>query len=82
MKNFKRQYRDLEQRVMYELRRKVENSNYTSKHINEKAIKVNISHYTEISIINDRLTFLDNNGQHYSLISNTNTLEDLIDIIQ
>lgn len=38
MENFKKQYRDLEQRIMRVLRDKVENSKQTSKHINEKSI--------------------------------------------
>lgn len=80
MENFKKQYRDLEQRVIRELRNKVEGSNNVSKHINEKAIKVNVCYYTELSLVNDRLTFLDNNGLHYSLLANCN-LEDLIGIL-
>ncbi len=80
MKNFKKQYRDLEQRIMRELRDKVENSKQTSKHINEKSINVNVFDYTELTIVNDRLAFLDSNGQHYSLFSDCN-LEDLIDIL-
>jgi len=80
MENFKKQYRDLEQRIMRELRDKVENSKQTSKHIGEKAINVNVFDYTELTIINDRLTFLDSNGQHYSLFADCN-LEDLIDIL-
>ena len=80
MTNFKKQYRDLEQRIMCELRDSVENSKYISKHVGNKAIKVNVFDYTELSIINDRLTFLDNNGMHYSLWADAN-LEDLIDIL-
>lgn len=80
MENFKKQYRDLEQRIMRELRDKVENSKQTSKHIDEKSISVNVFDYTELTIVNDRLTFLDSNGQHYSLFADCN-LEDLIDIL-
>jgi hypothetical protein len=80
MENFKKQYRDLEQRVMRELRKKVENSKQTSKHIDEKSISVNVFDYTELTIVNDRLTFLDSNGLHYSLFADCN-LEDLIDIL-
>ena len=80
MENLKKQYRDLETRTMCELRNLIENSNYTSKHINnKKAIKVNVFDYTELTIVNDKLTFLDNNGLHYSLY--TCSLEDLIDIL-
>lgn len=80
MGNFKKQYRDLEQRVIRELRNKVESSKFISNHVSEKSIKVNVLHFTELTIVNDRLTFLDNNGQHYSLFSVCN-LEDLIDIL-
>lgn len=80
MENFKKQYRDIEQRVMRELRDKVENSNHISKHLNEKSIEVNVFNYKELTIVNDRLTFLDSNGQHYSLFADCN-LEDLIDIL-
>ena len=80
MENFKKQYRDLEQRIMRELRDKVENSKQTSKHLNEKSIDVNVFDYTELTIVNDRLTFLDSNRQHYSLFADCN-LEDLIDIL-
>ena len=69
MENFKKQYRDLEQRIMRELRDKVENSKQTSKHINEKSINVNVFNYTKLTIVNDRLTFLDSNGLHYSLFA-------------
>lgn len=65
---------------MHELRCKIENSNYTSKHVNEKAIKVNLDSYAELSIINDRLTLIDCNGHQYTAI-NAADLEDLIDIL-
>ena len=81
MENFKKQYRDLEQRIMCELRDKVENSKYTSKHFNEKSIKVNVFDYAELTIVDDRLTFLDSIGQHYSLFADC-SLEDLIDILK
>lgn len=80
MENFKKQYRDLELRIMRELRDKVENSKQTSKHIDKKSINVNVFDYTELTIINDRLTFLDSNGYHYSLFDECN-LEDLIDVL-
>lgn len=78
--NFKKQYRDLELRIIRELRDKVENSNQTSRHLDEKAINVNVFNYKELTIVDDRLTFLDINGQHYSLFADCN-LEDLIDIL-
>jgi len=80
MKNLKKDYRDLEIKVIASLRELVNNSNQTSKHINTKSIKVNVFDYTELVVINDRLTFLDNNGLHYSLFADC-SLEDLIDIL-
>ena len=80
MNNFKLEYRNLEQRIIRELRVKVESSNQISKHINEKSINVNIYNYVELTIVNDKLTFLDDNGLHYSLWSDC-SLEDLIDIL-
>lgn len=80
MQNLKKQYRDLEMKVMQQLRTAIERSVYESKFVNEKAIKVNISNYKELTIINDRLTFLDANGLHYSVYADC-SLEDLIDLI-
>lgn len=79
MENFKKQYRDLEMKVMRELRNKVECSKHISKHVNEKAIKVKLYQYTELTIVNDKLTFLDKNGLQFSLF--VNSIEDLIDIL-
>jgi len=80
MENLKLQYRDLEQKVLTNLRERVNASKEQSKHIDNKCIKVNIYNYTELAIINDHLTFLDENGLHYSLWSECD-LEDLIDIL-
>lgn len=80
MTTLKTEYRQLEMKVLRELRTLVENSKINSKHVSEKAILVNIFDYVELTIINDRLTFLNSNGLHHSLFYET-TLEDLIDII-
>jgi len=79
MEEFKKQYRDLETKVMHSLSDAIEKSTLQSKHINTKAIKVNIFEYTELVIVNDRLTFLDADGQHYSVFAQA-SLKDLIDI--
>jgi len=78
--NFKKRYRDLEVQVFATLRDAIENSEFKSEHLSEKAIKVNVFDYTELSILNDRLVLLDHKGFHYSIYSDC-TLEDLIDII-
>ena len=80
MKNLKKEYRDLEQRVIRDLRDKVENSNYISSHIKQRAIKVNVFDYKELTIINDKLSFMDEKGYQFSLFADC-TLEDLIDIL-
>lgn len=81
MKNLKSQYRDLEQRVLRELRNKVSLSKMNSKHTQEKCIKVNVFDYTELAIIHEQLTFLDGKGEQYSIWNGDCNLEDLIDIL-
>jgi predicted ribosome-associated RNA-binding protein Tma20 len=76
MGNLLRQYRDLETRVLHELRTKVENSNVESSYINENAIKVAYCDKVEIVLINNELIFIDNRGQYQSVINEN--LEDLI----
>lgn len=67
MDNFKKLYRDLEMKVRFELRVKVENSEYISKHTGASTIQVNVFDYTELTIIDDALVFLDKHGNDYSL---------------
>ena len=81
MSNHKKNYRDLEMSVFFDLRDRIENSPYTSKHIQGKAIEVDMFGYTELAIVNDRLTFLDNDGMHYAIFADA-SLEDLIDILE
>ncbi len=76
----KKQHRDLETRIFASLREEVSNSTQESKHMNTKAISVNVFDYTELAIVNDRLTFLDSKGNHYSTFADC-SLEDLIDIL-
>lgn len=80
MANLKIEYRNLEMKVLQQLKEKIHTSNVNSKHLQEKAIKVNVFDYEELTIVNDRLTFLDKNGLHYSVFTDA-TLEDLIDIL-
>ena len=85
MSNLKKQYRDLEQRVIRELRDKVEKSDVESEFVNAKAIKVNNLNgleYVELTIVHDKLTFIDKKGLQYSLFNGDNELEDLIDILE
>ena len=80
MEDFKNLYRNLETKVMFELRMKIENSDYISDYTQTNAIRVNVFDYTELTIIDDRLTFLDEFGQDYDLTEDC-SLEDLIDIL-
>jgi hypothetical protein len=80
MENFKHQYRNLEQRVIHDLREKVDASKTTSKHVDAKAIAVNLNNYAELTVVNDRLTLLDHDGYHYSIYNDV-SLEDLIDVL-
>jgi len=70
-------YNNLQNEVESELIDRIENSTYESEHYHEKAIRVNVYDYTELAIIDDRLTFIDSDGHLYADC----TLEDLIDII-
>lgn len=81
MANLKKEYRDLEMKVFNQLRDKINSSDKISKHTSNKYIEVNIFGYTELQIINDSLTFLDNNGYHYNIFNGDCDLEDLIDIL-
>lgn len=71
----------LEQEVYNELRKRIAKSKYESKHIDGKVLKVNIFGYTELAVINDRLTFLDDGGLHYSIDNGDCTLLDLIELL-
>jgi hypothetical protein len=79
--NLKLEYRNLEMKVFRELREAIERSEINSKFISYcKAIPINLYDYVELAIVNDKLTFLDRNGYHYSTYSEA-SLEDLIDIL-
>ena len=77
----KKEYRDLEMKVLRTLREMTEKSDVKSNHLSTTILPVNIFGYTELAIVDDHLTFLDDNGLHYSLLSDC-TLEDLIEIIE
>ena len=79
MENFRKQYRDLEMRVHNHLRELIDGSEHVSEHTGQKAILVNVFDYHELTIVNDALTFLDENGYHFSIFADA-SLEDLIDI--
>lgn len=69
-------------RVMASLRDAIGRSKYESKHLSSNAIKVaNVSNYVELATVNDALTFLDADGNHYGVFADC-SLEDLIDILE
>jgi hypothetical protein len=70
----------IELKIHDTLRRLILTSKVKSKTHDMNVIKVDVFGYTELGIINDRLTFLDNNGLHYSVYGDC-TLDDLVDII-
>lgn len=79
-KKLKERYDKLELDVFAALVYVVENSEHESKHMNCKALPINVFDYTELVFDGDRLRFLDHNGHHYS-VYNECSLEDLIDIL-
>ena len=82
MNTLKKQYRDLEMRVMNELRSIIEQSEYKAKTHEAKAIKLvgRVGEdFPEIAIINDQLTPICRNGYTYSIFDFS--MESLIDII-
>ena len=78
--NFKKRYRDLEMQVLRKLREKISESGYRSAHTGKPAIKIHDFGYTELTVINDRLTFINRYGYHCSVFANT-SLEDLVEIL-
>jgi len=79
-KKFKNRYEKLELDVFIALIAKIEQSDQMSKHMDCKAVTVNLFDYTELVYHDERLKFLDNNGYHYSVYSDCE-LTDLIDIL-
>lgn len=73
------QYTALEEKVIDRLKEAINKSKYESKHVSQKAIKVNIFDYKELTIINDDLIFLDKHGYHFSLFADC-SIVDLIEI--
>jgi hypothetical protein len=78
--SFKKQYRDLEMSVHSTLREMISKSKYKSKHVDEKALDLKTTSFKELTIINDRLTFLNSVGNHFDIFHVD--LENLIEIIE
>ncbi len=73
------EFKTLEEKVIAKLKESIQESEYESEHIGDKAILVNIGRYRELAIINSELTFMDSDGYHYNLFADV-TLEDLIEL--
>jgi hypothetical protein len=81
METLKQRYKKLEDDVIAYLVYKVVDSKTESKHVNAKAIKVNVFDYTELIYLDGDLRFLDSNGLLYNIYSEC-SLEDLINICE
>jgi hypothetical protein len=79
-KHLSEKYHIFEKEVYNTLKKEIENSKYISNHVNQKAIRVNLFDYNELTVINGNLTFLDAHGYHYSIYSDA-SLIDLLDIL-
>ena len=73
-------YNVLKSQVIDALTKEIQKSKIKSKHCDDNCIKVSIYHHTELIYHNDNLTFLDENGYHYSVWTLCE-LEDLIEIL-
>ena len=80
-KNLLKKLDVLEQEVYNELRKRIADSKHESETCNEKVLKVNVFGYTELAVINDKLTFLDSDGLHYNIDNGDCTLLDLIELL-
>lgn len=87
MKNLKKEYQDLEMKVLRTLREIVENSQDESRHIRGNCLYLydyraeNIDFdYCELCIIGDRLVLINIDGYHFSAAETD--LQTLIDIIE
>ena len=79
MADLKSRYRDLETETLALLREKINNSNIISKHSNHKVLQINVEGFTEVAIIHDRHTLINENGDQFSIFYLR--LEELIDIL-
>lgn len=82
MENFKKIYRDLEVNVISRLRDIINDpdNNYKSMYHDIPSVKIYHIEYEELSIVNDKLVFIDYRGLHYSFFNHD--LEDSIDILE
>jgi hypothetical protein len=78
--SLKSEFRNLEMRVLNGFREKVEASDTMSKHVSGKCVKILVGNYSEIVVLNDRVTLIDEAGHQSSIFCIE--LETLIDILE
>lgn len=78
--NYLKKYRDLEMQVRFQLRIEIDKSSHISEATKTKAIRVNHLDYKEMTVLNDKLIFLDEDGYQFDIMLMTD-LEDLINIL-
>ena len=84
--NFTKRYRDLEMEVHAKVRELVKQSKQESQFIVDNVIKTNVigfdyREFIELTIVDDRLFFLDTCGNYFAVWAVCN-LETLIEIIE
>ena len=76
----KEQYLILEDKVFSKLKDMIDVSPYISVFVKEKALQITECGFKELTFINDKLVFIDDDGLHYDVFYNCR-LKDLINII-
>jgi len=79
--NYQYRFEQLQSEIEDTLRTLISKSNWQHPDYDRPAIKVNVFGYTALTIINDKLIFLDGNGYQYSLDAESQ-ITDLLDIIK
>jgi len=79
--NLLEDYKQLENGIVELLKDTVQKSKTKSKFINGNCLDVSGFNYSELVIIDNKLTFLNGQGNHFSLFTNGIVMDDLIEII-
>ena len=70
----------MEIKIKNALEFEIKHSRHTLKNIEGNVLPVNVYDYVGLMMINDKLTFIDKDGQHYEIYAEC-SLEDLMDIL-
>ena len=81
--SLKKEYRDLEMKVLATVRDMINNSKQvaTKSYADVKCINIDHNGYETLAVVEDRVVII-HDGYHYSVPNKDLTLEDLIDIIE